>query len=109
MARAAWMLARGLSPVTLESHGLMSALRELTANSSKLFHMSCRFDCPRPVLVPSNAAATHLYRIAQEAITNAVKHGHARSVVVGLSCSRSRATLTVADNGVGLPARRSPC
>ena len=81
-ARQAWMLARGLSPVTLESHGLMSALRELTANSGKLFQITCRFDCPRPVLVPNNAVATHLYRIAQEAITNAVKHGHARSVVV---------------------------
>ena len=81
----------------------MSALRELTTDSSKLFHMSCRFDCPRPVLVPSNAVATHLYRIAQEAITNAVKHGHARSVVVSLSRSRSRATLTVSDNGAGFP------
>ena len=83
-ARQAWMLARGLSPVTLESHGLMSALRELTANSGKLFQIACRFDCPRPVLVPNNAVATHLYRIAQEAITNAVKHGHARSIVVTL-------------------------
>ena len=102
-ARQAWMLARGLSPVTLESHGLMSALRELTANSGKLFRITCRFDCPRPVLVPSNAVATHLYRIAQEAITNAVKHGHARSVVVSLSRTRSSATLAVADNGTGFP------
>ena len=102
-ARQAWMLARGLSPVTLESHGLMSALRELTANSSKLFHINCRFECPRPVLVPSNAVATHLYRIAQEAITNGVKHGRARSVVVSLSRSRNSATLAVADDGPGIP------
>ena len=102
-ARQAWMLARGLSPVTLESHGLMSALRELAANSGKLFQITCRFDCPRPVLVPNNAVATHLYRIAQEAITNAVKHGHARSVVVSLSRTRNSATLTVTDNGTGLP------
>ena len=102
-ARQAWMLARGLSPVTLESHGLMSALRELTANSGKLFQITCRFDCPRPVLVPNNAVATHLYRIAQEAITNAIKHGHARSVVVSLSRTRNSATLAVTDNGTGLP------
>ena len=102
-ARQAWMLARGLSPVTLESHGLMSALRELTANSGKLFQIACRFDCPRPVLVPNNAVATHLYRIAQEAITNAVKHGHARSIVVSLRRARSSVTLAVADNGSGLP------
>ena len=102
-ARQAWMLARGLSPVTLESHGLMSALRELTENSGKLFQITCRFDCLRPVLVPNNAVATHLYRIAQEAITNAVKHGHARSVVVTLSRTRSSATLAVTDNGTGFP------
>jgi two-component system, chemotaxis family, CheB/CheR fusion protein len=102
-ARQAWMLARGLSPVTLESHGLMSALRELTANSGELFQIACRFDCPRPVLVPNNAVATHLYRIAQEAITNAVKHGHARSIVVTLRRTRSSMTLAVADNGSGLP------
>ena len=106
-ARQAWMLARGLSPVTLESHGLMSALRELTANSGKLFQVACRFDCPRPVLVPNNAVATHLYRIAQEAITNAVKHGHARSIVVTLRRTRGSATLAVADNGYWFPARRS--
>ena len=102
-ARQAWMLARGLSPVTLESHGLMSALRELTTNSGKLFQIACRFDCPRPVLIPNNAVATHLYRIAQEAITNAVKHGHARSIVVSLRRARSSITLAVADNGDGLP------
>ena len=102
-ARQAWMLAHGLSPVTLESHGLMSALRELTANSGKLFQIACRFVCSRPVLVPNNAVATHLYRIAQEAITNAVKHGHARSVVVSLSRTRSSATLAVTDNGTGFP------
>ena len=102
-ARQAWMLARGLSPVTLESHGLMSALRELAANSGKLFQIACRFDCPRPVLVPNNAVATHLYRIAQEAITNAVKHGHARSIVVTLRRRQSSITLAVADNGNGLP------
>ncbi|MGB7790914.1 MAG: chemotaxis protein CheB [Terrimicrobiaceae bacterium] len=102
-ARQAWMLARGLSPVTLESHGLMSALRELAANSGKLFQITCRFDCPRPVLVANNAVAMHLYRIAQEAITNAVKHGHARSVVVSLSRVRNSAILAVTDNGTGLP------
>ena len=102
-ARQAWMLARGLSPVTLESHGLMSALRELAANSGKLFQITCRFDCPRPVLIPNNAVATHLYRIAQEAITNAVKHGCARSVVVSLCRTRKSATLAVTDNGTGLP------
>jgi len=70
-------------------------LEELTSNASKLFNISCRFECPRPVLVGDNTVATHLYRIAQEAITNAVKHGQARCVVVSLSDSVGRLTLSI--------------
>ena len=51
--------------------------------------------------------ATHLYRIAQEAITNAVKHGRAKSIVVNLNSSADRATLTITDDGAGFPAGAS--
>jgi PAS domain S-box-containing protein len=97
------MLARGLSPVNLEANGLMSALRELALNTTALFHISCRFDCSQEVLVTDNTKAVQLYRIAQEAITNAVKHGHSTSVLVRLEKSGHQATLKITDNGVGLP------
>jgi signal transduction histidine kinase len=78
------MLARGLSPVQLESNGLMWALEELASTTEQLFKIRCRFDCGEPVLIQDNAIATHLYRIAQEAIHNAIKHGHATNVSITL-------------------------
>jgi len=95
------MLARGLSPVEVEAKGLMAALEELASNTEKMFRISCRFECPAPVLVRNHAAATHLYRIAQEAINNAIKHGKAKRVVVRLSALREQARLTVTDDGIG--------
>jgi two-component system sensor kinase FixL len=97
------MLARGLSPVQLESDGLMSALQELVSTTEQLFKISCRFNCEQPVLIEDNAIATHLYRIAQEAIHNAIKHGQATHVSVTLANS-DEPTLTISDDGLGLPA-----
>src|SRR5207237_8254545 len=95
------MLARGRSPVDVESNGLMSALQELASNTEKLFHVACRFECPQPVLVRDHASATHLYRIAQEAINNAIKHGKAREITVRVTARSNQANLTVTDDGRG--------
>jgi len=96
-------LARGLSPVALEAQGLMAALHELAANTSHLFRVACEFRCDPPVLIEDNQTATQLYRIAQEAISNAVKHGRPRNVVVTLARAHGQVTLTVTDDGMGLP------
>lgn len=97
-------LARGLSPVDLDSDGLMSALRELALNVGKLFQVECCFRCDEPIHIHSNAVASHLYRIAQEAINNAVKHGKATRILVTLKLANGDACLTVADDGAGIPA-----
>jgi len=99
------LLARGLSPVTLDSEGLMSALHELSLNTEKIFHIVCRFDCNPPVLVPDHAAATHLFRLAQEAISNSIKHGRAKRILIRLKEHHGRLMLSIIDNGLGLPAR----
>src|SRR5262249_1883067 len=78
------LLARGLSPAPLDSEGLMSALQELASNTEKIFSVACRLDCRTPVLVEDHAAATHLFRIAQEAVSNAIKHGKARRIAIHL-------------------------
>src|SRR6185503_17562674 len=75
-------LARGLSPLVLESEGLMAALAELAANTEKLFRVKCQFECPTPVYLHDLLTATHLFRIAQEAVTNAVKHGKAKEIEI---------------------------
>jgi len=102
------LLARGLSPVTLESEGLMSALAELALNTEKLFQTRCEFDCPETVKFPDHAAATHLFRIAQEAVSNAVKHGKAKKIWIQLRQTADGITVAVTDDGGGFPAKFSP-
>jgi signal transduction histidine kinase len=96
-------LARGLSPVELDRHGLMSALQELAANASSMFRVNCRFTCVGHVHVENNIAATHLFRIAQEAVSNAVKHGRAKQIDIDLNDDPEAVRLTVTDDGRGLP------
>lgn len=100
-------LARGLSPVSLEAEGLTVALSELVAAVSRLFNIECRFQSGEPVRVRDNAVANHVYRIAQEAVHNAVRHGRARSVVVSLHRQGEQARLTVADNGSGFDRQQA--
>jgi two-component system CheB/CheR fusion protein len=98
------LLARGLSPVDVESGGLMAAFKELAENTERLFHIACQFECPQSILIHDNTVATQLYRVAQEAILNAVKHGHATRVKVSLAKSGALTTLTILDNGRGISA-----
>ena len=79
-------LARGLHPVELRTNNLISALRELAASTQLLFNIRCDFKCDGAVPIDDTATAVHLYRIAQEAITNAVKHGRAESIQMELNC-----------------------
>ena len=99
------LLARGLSPVTLESEGLMSALQELALNTEKIFRVACRFDCNPPVLVQDYPAATHLFRLAQEAVSNAIKHGKAKRILIRLKEERGRLALSIIDDGSGFPTQ----
>jgi PAS domain S-box-containing protein len=95
-------LARGLSPVVLESEGLMSALHDLAANTERMFRITCEFTCARPVLIHDHTTATHLYRIAQEAVSNAIRHGKARKVRISLDPIADRVVLAIRDDGSGL-------
>lgn len=94
-------LARGLQPVEVEENGLMSALETLAANIENLFHVRCEFRCDTPVLVQDNAVANHLYRIAQEAATNSVKHGKAARISIELAAPQGRIQLIIRDDGKG--------
>jgi signal transduction histidine kinase len=98
-------LSRGLHPVGSKSDGLMAALDSLAARTKSLFQIFCRFTCKRPVLVADNAVATHLYRIAQEAVSNAIKHGKPKLIEIILTRTPERIALAIKDNGAGMPAR----
>jgi PAS domain S-box-containing protein len=94
-------LARGLLPVVSESQGLISALEHFAGEVRELFHVACRFECDAPVIVRDGALADHLHRLAQEAVTNAIKHGRARNITISLAVVKGGGVLTIRDDGCG--------
>lgn len=95
-------LAHGLVPVQLGDAGLPAALQELAASTTRLFSLECTFQFAGESDSPQSAAATHFYRIAQEAINNAIRHGRAHRIEIRLSTNRSAMSLSISDDGVGL-------
>ena len=94
-------LARGLFPVELESSELAAAFRGLAATVEKLFNISCVVDSDEDLVIADRAVVNHLFRLAQEAINNSVKHGQAKRVVIGLKAVGAKTSLTIQDNGLG--------
>ncbi len=101
-------LSRGLCPIDQKAEGLMTALQALAANVTEFYGVSCLFEADVPVLVTDMGAAMHLYHIAQEAINNAIKHGHADQVRIRLADEPDGFSLSIADNGCGMPAQAKP-
>lgn len=102
-------LACGLFPVELESKGLVAALKELALTVEKLSGIQCSCACDEGIVVADRQAETHLFRLAQEAINNAVKHGKAKQVTVSLHATPGQQlVLSVADDGIGLPQDNAP-
>ena len=103
-------LARGLSPVDRDEGGLELALDELALSTSELTGKNCTFLCHEPVEISDNILSVHLFRIAQEAISNATRHGQARTIIIALESGGGELSLRVSDDGVGidpLPGRNS--
>jgi signal transduction histidine kinase len=99
-------LARGLVPVQMEEAGLVSALEELARSVTALHSVQCQFEVHGEPAVFDNAAATHLYRIAQEAINNATRHGGARNIEVSLGGVDAKKVLSIRDDGAGISRTR---
>jgi signal transduction histidine kinase len=98
-------LARGLRPVGLAGDGLVQGLGELVRVMSRVSQLPVELRVDRPPEFRDEARTVHLYRIAQEALNNAVRHARPRQVVVSLGRSDGRLRLAVEDDGVGLPER----
>jgi PAS domain S-box-containing protein len=98
-------LARGLAPVNLERGGLPEALRHLAARCSDMYGLACRFE-DRTLRLPEldEGSATHLYRIAQEATTNAARYARANHIAIELRTTPRKLHLTITDDGIGLSA-----
>jgi signal transduction histidine kinase len=102
------LLARGLVPVKGEPDALQTSLMELAERTRSLGRCRCRFECPAAVLVSDQVAAGHLYRIAQEAVNNALKHSRAAEIVLALTRARGVLELKIADDGRGLAKAHHP-
>jgi len=96
-------LARGLEPVAPKEGGLVMVLEELAHSTEQMFGVRCTCHAPDPLLPWDTLIATNVYRIAQEAVTNAVKHGHPTRIVIELRCRQDKMILTIRDDGTGIP------
>jgi two-component system CheB/CheR fusion protein len=101
-------LSHGLNPVDPGADGLSAALGTLADNVRAMFRVACTFRPNRPaatapLLLDDATAAIHLYRIAQEAVNNAVRHGRATRILISLSGSARAVTLAIDDDGIGFP------
>lgn len=101
-------ISRNLNPVPIDSQGLMAALTDLVESVRPQSKVNCWFDCPIPVVVEDNVTATHLYHIAQEALSNALRHAQARDIRICLEQANSQVVLRVEDDGVGIPRPLPP-
>ncbi len=99
--RRARDLARGLQPAEL-SEGLGPALSELARHIEFMFGVHCEFQDGSVVLPPDRMLPTHLYRIAQEAINNAIRHGRASNIRMQLATTDAMIVLSIEDDGVGI-------
>jgi signal transduction histidine kinase len=100
-------LSHSLVPLRLINLGLGRALRELARQAEKNFKVQVDVSIPRTLPPHESDQILHLCRVVQESISNAVKHGKATKVHVELTRQRNKMSLTVRDNGMGLPAESS--
>jgi signal transduction histidine kinase len=100
-------VSRGIYPAELDAGMLPSALGQLARTTTEGSRVRCVLECARHDLVLDSWMALHLYRIAQEAISNAIRHGGAHNISIGVELQEEVVTLSVIDDGTGLPAAES--
>ena len=94
-------LAHDLAPIVPGIDGLSTALERLTKKVAELFHVQCEYRFDFALEARDNMAATQIYRIVQEAINNAVKHGPAKAIVLKIVAKEDDYELVIKDNGGG--------
>jgi signal transduction histidine kinase len=94
-------LARGIFPVQVESDGIVSALRDLATKANFVREGSVQFHASEDIRVGDSQVALHLYRIAQEAMSNAARHANSSRIALGISQKGRELTLTISDDGEG--------
>lgn len=101
-------LAYGAFPTELERQGLKTALLQIVETARRLHHIESHFSAPSAWDPLDNSTELHMYRIAQESVANAVKHGRPKNIWLILERNGTSVTMSVRDDGVGIPAVRDP-
>lgn len=101
-------VTHGLYPVELETEGFMVGLEELAERTASTYNVRCEFVYRNPLWVYDHGFASHLYRIAQEAVMNSVKNGKARNITLRLITLGRRRILAVLDDGIGFSPEMKP-
>jgi PAS domain S-box-containing protein len=96
-------MSRGLCPIDLASEGLIAGLKRYTAAIKEMFGVTCLLTAETDALVKDESTIGHCYRIVQEAVNNAIRHGKAEKVEIQLAARGASIALTVRDYGRGLP------
>lgn len=96
-------LARGLMPIQIYADGFMISLKEITETIEQQSHIPIKLQIDDVLLLFDDATATHLYRIVQESLNNAVKHAEASNINVSLKVEQDHGVLEIIDNGIGIP------
>ncbi len=102
----AYEVARGLCPVRIEQDSLIPALQLLCREIRQKSEIDCRIQADQGIKIPTSEAGLHLYRIAGEAIANAVKHSACSRIIVRLAGSENEIVLEISDNGHGMPSEK---
>jgi PAS domain S-box-containing protein len=101
-------MARGLAPVGADRGGLIAGLQSMAVRGMERYGVRAHFNTSlKEPLTLDDGAATHLYRIAQEAFTNAIRHGRVTQVTIDLATAEGTLTLNVQDNGRGFDERNA--
>jgi len=101
-------LARGFDPVDFEVDGLPAALHDLAVQTEALYGAKCTFHCNAERLKLPTPVNLALYRIAQEAISNATRHGQARRISIDLQVMKPQLSITIRDEGKGFEVKSRP-
>ncbi len=96
-------LAKGLHPLNLDTDSFTSILQELAVTTENLFSINCSFKYDKSIQIDDAEVATHLYRITQESITNAIKHGKTKNIHIELGQKKDKSVLKVENDGLDFP------
>lgn len=99
------LLARSLDPVVPAEKSFATVLEKLASETSRLFRVQCAYVGHTGLSLESASVSEHLFRVAQEAINNALRHGRASCIELDFQLNQEKAVMSVRDDGLGLAQR----